>query len=78
MKDMFGDFDPYDALIAMDQRLGQLTDAHNRMANEFMKVQQEFSTLLVSHHQLQQAHLKLSDLIAAKALFDLEKDMKGQ
>jgi hypothetical protein len=76
MKNMFGDFDPYDALIIMDQRLAELTDAHNRMANEFMKVQHEFSTLLISHQQLQQSHLKLSELISAKALFDLEKDLK--
>lgn len=53
-------FDPYDALIEMNERLHRLEQAHNTMAHAYAKSEKELTVALHSLRNLQQHHLKLS------------------
>lgn len=63
--DMFDHgFDPYDALIELNERLNRLELAHNQMAHAYMKTEKDLSVCLHSLRNLQQHHLKLSQKLA--------------
>jgi hypothetical protein len=62
---MFDRFDPYDALIAMDVRLGQLTDAHNNLARAFEEQKQDLTQVIESLQNLQKAHFLSSESVKA-------------
>jgi len=79
--DMFGNVDPYDLIIQMNDRLNQLELAHNQLARDYMKTQQEFGALLTSHQHLQKSHLALSQLVSLSAMakFDItESELQGK
>lgn len=56
---MNNDFDPYDALISMNERLHILEKAHNKMANAFHTSEKELTLALHSLRSLQQRYLLL-------------------
>lgn len=56
-------FDPYDALIELNERLTRLEKAHNKLAHAFQESEKEFNVLLTSFQNLQKAHLTLSQLV---------------
>jgi uncharacterized protein YlxW (UPF0749 family) len=58
-------FDPYDALIAMDIKLQQLTDAHNQMARAFEQKSNDLDVLLTSHQHLQASMYSMTQSIQA-------------
>ena len=62
--DMFGDFDPYDKLIMMENRIAALENAHNSLAQVYQKINNDVSVLLVSVQTLQRGHLNHSEQIA--------------
>lgn len=65
-------FDPYDALIELNQRLTRLEIAHNKMAKAFEEQEKAFDVLLKSHQVLQKAQVSLSELFA-QVLLDQSK-----
>jgi len=69
-------FDPYDALIELNDRINRMEIAHNNLAKAFQKTEQEFTMLSKSFNNLQKSHLKLSELvsIAAIAKFNIGPD----
>lgn len=73
--EMMGGWDPYDAMVQMDLRLQQVTQAHNQMAQDFYKLQAEFTTLLISHNNLQKSHLAMNEILANKLYADLNKQL---
>lgn len=79
-KNPFGsDFDPYDALIQLNDRLGRLEQVHNQLASDYLKSQSELTSALVSLNHLQKSHLKLSELVSVSAMakFDIKSsDLK--
>lgn len=60
---MGNDFDPYDMLIQLSERLHRLEQAHNRMADAFHKTEVELNIALHSLRNLQQRHLQLTQKI---------------
>ena len=60
---MNNDFDPYDALIQMNERLHALEKAHNKMAHAYQASERDLSIALNSLRNLQQQHLKLSQYV---------------
>lgn len=56
---MNNDFDPYDALINMNERLHVLEKAHNTMAHAFQQTEHDFTLALNSLRSLQQKYLLL-------------------
>lgn len=56
---MDNDFDPYDALISMNERLNVLEKAHNNMAHAFQSSERELTVALHSLRSLQQRYLLL-------------------
>lgn len=58
---MFHNFDPYDALMTMNERLCELEKAHNNLAHAFDAAQKEQKVLLHKYHQLEKSHLALAD-----------------
>jgi hypothetical protein len=58
--EMFGNFDPYELIIAMDLKLGQLVDAHNNLAVQFEQHKKDFDVLLKSHQVNQQSIVQLT------------------
>jgi Ca2+-binding EF-hand superfamily protein len=72
-------FDPYDALVELNERINRMEIAHNNLAKAFQRTEQELNTALNSLQQLQKGHLKLSELvsIAAIAKFNItESELK--
>lgn len=68
-KNPFGNnFDPYDALNELNQRLLAVEKAHNIMAEDYIKTQRELSIALDCLRSLQKSHLALSDVVGAAAL----------
>jgi len=61
--DMFHDFDPYDVIITLNERVHQLEGAHNALAHAFKKTETDLSVTLHSLRQLQQQVLKQGMLI---------------
>lgn len=68
--DMFDTgFDPYNALIELNERLLRLETAHNRLANAYQKSENDLSIALDSLQSLQKAYLSLAEFTAlAKVL----------
>lgn len=60
---MNNDFDPYDALISMNERLHRLEQAHNRLAKDYERTQKEFTEALISQQKTQQHLLNLQKLV---------------
>lgn len=59
MSMMPNDFDPYDALISMNERLHRLEQAHNKMAHAYQQSENELTVALHSLKNLQQKHINL-------------------
>jgi hypothetical protein len=57
------DFDPYDLLMQMNERMLTMERAHNKLAAAFSKSEHELTMALQSLCNLQQAHLKLSQYV---------------
>ena len=70
---MNNNFDPYDALISLQDRLNHLEHAHNKMAHAFRKTEVDLNIALHNLQNLQKSHLALSELVAAQVLQDLSK-----
>lgn len=58
---MFHDFDPYDVLLTLNERVTQLEQAHNRLAHAFEAGQKEHQVLLHKYRNLEKSHLVLAD-----------------
>ena len=56
-------FDPYDALIQMQDRLMALEHAHNKLAHSYVKTEEHLTHALRALNSLQKAHLTLSKTI---------------
>lgn len=61
-------FDPFDALQELNQRLLAVEKAHNIMAEDYIKTQRELSIALDCLNSLQKSHLALSEVVGAAAL----------
>ena len=57
----FHDFDPYDVLITLNERVTQLEQAHNRLAHAFEASKKEQDILLHKYRNLEKSHLALAD-----------------
>lgn len=68
-----GDWNPYDVLIQLSERLNRLEHAHNILAREYTKSQHDLDIALQSLNSLQRGHLALSELVAANALMNLDQ-----
>ena len=62
---MSNDFDPYDALINMSERLQLLEQAHNKMAHAYQLTENELTLTLHSLRNLQQRHVNLMNRVDA-------------
>lgn len=60
---MNNNFDPYDALIELNERLLRIERAHNRLARDYERSQQEFTQSLVAHQKTQQHLLNLQRVV---------------
>ena len=64
MSNMFGsNFDPYDALIELSEKLKRLEYAHNALARDYVKTQGDLQIALESLNSLQKGHLALSKIV---------------
>jgi predicted nuclease with TOPRIM domain len=61
-------FDPYDALIELNERINRMEIAHNKLAHAFQQTEQEFTMLSKAFNNLQKSHLKLSELVSIAAI----------
>lgn len=70
-----GDWNPYDVLINLSERMRHLEQAHNRLAEAFQRTENEFNQLLKAFQNLQKSHLALSELVGAAAIskFDIKQ-----
>jgi len=65
------DFDPYDILMEVMERLNRLEHAHNKLANAFQKTERELNIALQSIKHLQQSHMViLSNQVKAEVVLD--------
>ena len=64
------DFDPYDMLVALNDRLTRVEAVHNRLAISYNQTEQEFNIALHSLKQLQEHHARLSSLVNRTLLDD--------
>lgn len=60
---MNNDFDPYDMLIVLQERLNRLEHAHNQMAHAYRKTEVDLNVTLHSLRNLQQSFLAQSQLV---------------
>ena len=60
---MDNDFDPYDILMMLNDRLNRLERAHNGLCDAVKKTDIDLSVALHSIRHLQQNHVKLSSEI---------------
>lgn len=71
------DWDPYDALIDLNERLLRLETAHNNLAHAYEQSERELGLALDSILSLQKSHLALSGFISEHikniSLIDLPK-----
>jgi len=65
------DFDPYDALVNISERMVVLQEAHNNLANAYERTQREVQTSKNQIRNLQQSHAHLNELV-----FDLLNEVK--
>jgi two-component sensor histidine kinase len=68
-------FDPYQALIELNDRCNIMAEAHNNLARDYQLQQVEFSVALDELHKLQKSHLALTEFVmvtlnASKHLLD--------
>lgn len=56
-------FDPYDALIELNERLHQVEKQHNLLAKDYQKSQADLNIALNSLQNLQRSFLSLSQLV---------------
>jgi hypothetical protein len=68
-------FDPYNALVELNERLLRLEQAHNMLANDYMKSQRDLDITMNSLNSLQKGHLHLSQLVGVAAIskYDIKK-----
>ena len=59
--EMFNDFDPYDALITLNEKLLRLEHAHNALANAYEKNMRDYKEFLIRYRALEESHLALSN-----------------
>jgi len=64
-KDMFGDFDPYEMLIVLQDRLNVMEQAHNNLANAYRKQHDDLQLSLEAIQTLQKAYLNLSQQVGS-------------
>jgi hypothetical protein len=57
------DFDPYDQIMQMSQRLLGLQDAHNNLGRAFERSERDLSVALEAIRNLQQSHAHLNSLV---------------
>ena len=62
-REMFGDFDPYDMLIVLQDRLNVMEQAHNNLANAYRQQHADLQLSLEAIQTLQRAHLNLSQQV---------------
>ena len=60
---MFGDFDPYDMLIVLQDRLNVMEQAHNNLANAYRQQHADLQLSLEAIQTLQKAYLNLSQQV---------------
>lgn len=78
-EEMFSrDFNPYDALVELNERLMRVEQAHNALARAFEQTEREVNVILQSVQALQKAQLSLGELWAKKTLYELQQEEKGQ
>lgn len=58
-REMFGDFDPYDMLIVLQDRLNVMENAHNNLANAYRQQHADLQVALESIKTLQLAYFNL-------------------
>ena len=56
---MIHNFDPYDALIELNERMNRMEHAHNALARAHQQSEQELNSALKSLKNLQQHHILL-------------------
>lgn len=56
----FHDFDPYEALMSLGERLSQLEQAHNRLAHAYEATAKEQQILLHKYRNLEKSHMALA------------------
>lgn len=61
----FHNFDPYDALVELNQHLLEVKSAHNNLARAFEQQTQDLNLALESLNNLQKAHMTLSKSVYA-------------
>ena len=62
---MFGDFDPYDMLIVLQDRLNVMENAHNNLANAYRQQHADLQMSLDAIQTLQKAYLNLSQQVGS-------------
>lgn len=62
---MFGDFDPYDMLIVLQDRINVIESAHNNLAMAYNQQRKDMDLLLESVQTLQRAYLNLSQQVSS-------------
>lgn len=71
------DWDPYDALIELNERMLRLESAHNRLAHAYEQSERDLNLALDALQSLQRSHLALSNFITEHirdiSLIDLPK-----
>ncbi len=67
-------FNPYDALVELNDRLSRLEQVHNQLADDYMKTQRELDIALECLNSLQKGHLALSQTVTTSILekFDID------
>lgn len=61
---MDNNFSPYDALMELNERLHTVEQAHNRLARDYVKTQDDLLEALRQINTLQRGHLALSQLVS--------------
>lgn len=61
------DFDPFEVLMEITERLNRLENAHNNLAHAYERSEQELNQALDALQHLQKSHLYLSDFVSKLA-----------
>jgi hypothetical protein len=67
------DFDPYDALMTMNDRLHALEKAHNNLARAYEITDRDHKLLAQKYKNLEISHIALADAFFRKELENLPK-----
>jgi hypothetical protein len=65
-------FDPYDALIELNERMNRLEVTHNKLAHAYQRTEQELNIALQSLNSLQKGHLALSRVVHLNSVRDMD------